>query len=94
MTTLQMHEFKLEESDKPFLGLLKTTNYDQWNVLMEVHSELEDIDQRNTPYVVVATNLKIKVNTVKSRLSRARHKIIEWRKQVTQVVNDGSHPQV
>lgn len=79
---MRKFEFRLEESDRPFLTLLKVNHFDQWNVLMEVHSELEGIDQLNMPYDVVADNLKIPLNTVKSRLNRARYKIINWRKGV------------
>lgn len=78
---MRKFEFRLEESDRPFLPLLRSSSPDQFNVLMGVHSELEGI-QDNTAYIVVAHNLRIPLNTVKSRLNRARYKIINWRKGV------------
>lgn len=79
---MKRFEFKLKDSDRPFLRLLKNNSPEQFIVLMSVHSELEGIDQRNMLYEVVAYDLNIPVNTVKSRLSRARHKILTWRNGV------------
>ena len=66
-------QFTLDDKDKPFLDVLKFTNRKQYDVLM--------IAQNATwsSYDGFAATLGIPAGTFKSRLNRARAKIMQWR---------------
>jgi hypothetical protein len=66
-------QFNLDDQDQPFLDVLKFTNRHQYDALL--------IAQNPTwsSYDDFAATLGIPVGTLKSRLSRARTKIMQWR---------------
>lgn len=66
-------EFKLTEADRPLLEALKFTSKAQYVVLLHAQQE------NHLSYVQIAEQLQIPVNTVKTRLHRARQKIVKWR---------------
>ena len=78
---MKIVKFKLKDEDKPFLKLLQLQSPSQLDVLIAFHTEPP------TSYETVATELAIPVNTVKTRLYRARQKILGWRKGVEEQLN-------
>ena len=66
-------EFKVTESDAPFMQTLKYTSHPQYHLLM--------LTQGKTwrSYHELAIEVGCPVNTVRTRLHRARAKIIKWR---------------
>ncbi len=65
--------FKLTEADRPFLDTLKFTSEAQYHVLLRAQQE------QRLSYEQIAADLQIPLNTVKTRLHRAREKITKWR---------------
>lgn len=65
--------FTLVDSDLPYLTTLKYSSKHQYELLIYVRNHPQ------MPYKEIAENLNLKVGTVKTRLHRARLKILEWR---------------
>lgn len=78
-----INEFhKLKVSDEPFVERLKSVSPTQHAVLSLYHTGAY------TTYDKIAEELNIASGTVRSRLYRAREKIVRWRKEAK--VNDAS----
>lgn len=73
---MKLVKFELQAGDTPFLMLLQIQSQPQLDVLIAFHTTPP------TSYQTIATDLAIPVNTVRTRLHRARQKILEWRKGV------------
>jgi DNA-directed RNA polymerase specialized sigma24 family protein len=65
--------FVLMGTDSPYLTVLKSESPKQYEVLIHIR------DHPEHEYSEVAAALGIPVNTVKTRLHRARQRILEWR---------------
>ncbi len=69
--------FVLTESDAGHLEALKRINEGQYTVLMHANP----VDGKHLSYQQIADQLGIPLNTVKTRLHRARERIARWREK-------------
>ena len=74
----QYRVFKVSDSDDPYLTTLFYTNKDQWYALTITQGP----EWRS--YEECAKQLKIPINTFKTRLHRAKQKIVQWRTEAEQ----------
>lgn len=72
---MSLDNFKLTEDDAPHLEKLKKVSFPQWDTLQLTN------EAAHIRYDTMASLLNVSVGTVKSRLHRGRHKIIQYRKE-------------
>lgn len=74
ITQMQMTNFSILETDAGIIRALRFFNEDQHNILVAAYR-----DPRPS-YKELAAEFSIPLNTVKTRLNRAKLRIVGWRK--------------
>lgn len=71
---MAVEKFHLLDTDTSLLITLRFTARDQYDLLVAAYR------QPRPTYAKLAEELQIPINTVRSKLSRAKSKILAWRK--------------